>query len=423
MHKKILSVLLIVLAIFAVARVYNLTKITGFGTLTGITVGIQENLNGKLLLVYSPVIQFGNSENITAEFVNTGTIPVTTKIEISVQGYINGSMKPLAHYYDSTVTLQPGMRRSYTTVFIPSSTGLYYIQAKASYENRISEVWGVFSVYTPPPQTITIITAVVGPGAVAAAAPPPSGVVGNPKMNLTYPDSVKVYQGGSTLFNITVNNVGDVTLHNLKVYVSTTDLINFVVSPKIWSLLYTNRSTIFLISLEAPANTTEGSYAFDFEIMSDETKEGQIITVEVMPPPLSIEEDVKQDILNYGFLITKIAEDINTAAAQGFDVHMANNSLNNARTSLEIAKNYFNQKRFDIANVQLVKTKGFLEDAVFQLASTTMYLYKPPAFSPWLIFLIIILIVIVILIIFYWRKDRKKRPKLLKEMIETTTET
>jgi preprotein translocase subunit YajC len=62
-----------------------------------------------------------------------------------------------------------------------------------------------------------------------------------------------------------------------------------------------------------------------------------------------------------------------------------------------------------------------VQDAVLQLASSAMFIYKAPTLSLSLILLMIIIFVIAFALIYlYWKEKKEKRPKLLKELSETT---
>jgi len=377
-----------------------------------INVSIQEKLIGKLLLAFKPYLEIGETQQITTEFINIGTKPVTEKIEIRVSGYVNGTLRPLAYYYDVQVPLNPGMRRSYSTVFLPPNIGLYYIQARAYYDTRVVEVWGVFTVSSPPPEIIPIYPP------AAPEAPPSAPVLGIPDLSLEYPSQAKFYKGEKRLLNITVKNVGTAVLHNLKLYISISSLINVEIHPKQVSVLGLNQSVIFVVSVEVPENVETGIYPIEFEVWNDEgmKKRGEIaIEVVAVAPPE--EEEIHSKILNYQFLIFEIQKEINSAFSEGYDVTLANQTLNYARLSLEKAKDYLRLKRIVEAKKELGLVEKYIESAALQLASTTLYLYKPPAFLWWLILLMIILIVIAFLV-YWYLKRRKKKPKLLQKLEE-----
>jgi len=424
MREKIIASVLVIIALIALARSYNLlpTNLLGFGSLVGFNVSVQGKLDGKLLLSYQPWLQIGSSQNIYAEFVNIGAYSVTARIEERIYSYVNGSLVPLAYYYDSQIFLPEGFRRGFSTVFLPSSTGLYYIQARATYNDKVIETWGAFPVFYPPTTTITIysptVTAISGGAGGGATVSP---LVSTPQVNFSYPEKVQLFKGSSTLINITVKNTGGVALHNLKLYVSTTNSINFVINPKQVSSLTVGDTTVFLIFINTPSNAPEGSYSFDFELNSDEITEGRSILLEVLSSPASLEDELQHSILNSELLISEIEREILSASLKGFNVDMASQSLNAAKTNLENAKKYFELKDFNQTEKELNILNINVQDAVLQLASSAMFIYKAPTLSLSLILLMIIIFVIAFALIYlYWKEKKEKRPKLLKELSETT---
>ncbi|MEM5766172.1 MAG: hypothetical protein QW423_00845 [Candidatus Aenigmatarchaeota archaeon] len=135
--------------------------------------------------------------------------------------------------------------------------------------------------------------------------------------------------------------------------------------------------------------------------------------------PLQEEEEIYQKILNYEFLISEIQREINSAFSHGYDVDLANKSLYMARAGLENIKDYLKLKRTQDAKKELEKVEKYIEDSALQLASSVLYVYKPPAIFWWLILLIIILIASLILVYLYFRRRGEKRPKLLERLEET----
>jgi O-antigen/teichoic acid export membrane protein len=75
-------------------------------------------------------------------------------------------------------------------------------------------------------------------------------------------------------------------------------------------------------------------------------------------------------------------------------------------------------KRIKDAKKELENVENRVQEAALQLASSTLYLYKPPAILWWLILLIILAIALAILAYWYWKR-RKRRPKLLQRVEET----
>jgi len=397
----------VLVLIVLVATLLIFVRITGFLSYSSITISVQEKMSGKILLAYEPTIELGNSQTIHTEFINTGTNTVTAKVEIRVHTYTNGSIKPSAYYYDSPVLLNSGMRRNYKVVFVPPDAGLYYIQARASYDTRVVETWGAFSVYYPtaPPQPPQIIYQPI--------TPPPT--VAPPRLYLECPGRVNITKGTSELISIILRNVGGADIHDLRFYVSTTGLINFTINPKQASFLGVNRSMIVLVSVDVPEDMAEGEYPLTFEVMSSEVKESCEIKLEIVSVPAPPEE-VCNKIPNYRFLIITLEGEIASAFSQGFDISLANRSLSNAKMHLRLAEDYCRLRDFENAKKELENVKKYLEDATLQLASATLFVYRPPAFAvPWVLILIAIIIVLILIYLYYRRKRGLKRPRLLRE--------
>jgi len=400
-----LATILVLIVLIATALLF--VRITGFLSYSSITISVQEKMSGKILLAYEPTIQLGNSQTIQTEFINTGSSTVTAKIEIRVHTYTNGSIKPLAYYYDSPVLLNPGMRRSYKAAFVPPDAGLYYIQARASYDTRVVETWGAFSVYYPPapPQPPQVVYQPI--------TPPPT--VGPPRLSLECPGRVNITKGTSELISTILKNVGGVDIHDLRFYVSTTGLINFTINPKQASLLGVNRSMVVLVSVDVPEDVPEGEYPLTFEVMSNEVKESCEIELEIVSAPAPAEE-VCNKIPNYRFLIITLEGEIASAFSQGFDISLANRSLSNAKMHLSLAEDYCRLRDFENAKKELENVKKYLQDATLQLESATLFVYRPPAFAiPWILILIVIIIVLILVYLYYRKKRGMKRPRLLRE--------
>lgn len=411
MRKIFVTFVLIVIALSVLALNYNFlySKITGLATQPSIDVSIKQKINGKLLLTYQPLLEIGLPQNIYAEFINTGTDPVTARIEEKIYTYANGTLKLLAYYYDVSVPLGPGERRGYSTVLVPPAADLYYIQARGYYSTKIVEVWGAFSVYYPPP-TITIL-----PSPPPAA---PAPIIKTPDMTLSYPDSVKLRQGETKLIEVRAINSGGITLNSLRLDFSATNLMKFNVNPKQVASLDFGEVETFLVSVEVPSTMPEGVYPFDFEVVSDEIKRSGSISMEVSAAAVSEEAEIRETILHDEYLITEMNGKISSAASQGYDVTLANQSLDNARSNLKMAKYYLDLGNFAEAKNKLNEVNKNLEDTVFQLASAKMYVYKVPAYVPFLIPLIIIVIIILAVSIYYYNKKRKERPRLLRALTE-----
>jgi hypothetical protein len=421
MHKESFAVVLITILV-AISITYILNaQMTGFGNLGIMNISVMDKTKGKLLLGYDSFLETGNPQNIYAEFENTGTNPVDVKISVNVYFYNVSRMNLTATYEDSTVPLKPGWRRGYTTVFMPPATGLYYIQAKAVFNNKIVETWAAFVVYyntntstpgngTSQPVNIIEIVNVVTIASV-------SGGGGTAKISVECPEKFNISQGSSGMFDIKVTNTGNRTLTGIGIYVSTSDSIKFDIYPKQIASLPKNSSATFLVSIDIPATTPTGIYAFDFTVDSNEVSSGKSVFIEVTGKSTD-EEYVKQKLLDYQLLISDVESQIVSAKLSGYDVGIANQSLSSAKISYGRAKDYFDSKKFADAKRELDNVKQDLENAMLQLASAQLYVYKTRAIINWWVIIGILVLISGIVIFIFLMRRRKRRPKLLREMGE-----
>ena len=395
----------------------SLSKITGF-ILGQAEVSIKESLLGKITgLDYKYSLNISDIQNITAEFTNIGSLPLTAKIEITVYYYNETRLDPVAYYYDSYVHLFPGMKRSYKVAFTPPYYGNYYIKVRVPYDTKVTELWGSFTVsfFFPPVPPIIIIIPPSAPGEVTYKIIE----AGIPRLTAEYQKNYDLNPGQSILISINANNTGEVSLLNLRFSTSTTSLIETEVNPKTLMILRPNTSSLFLLSVTIPKDTPIGVYPLNFEIICDKTIETGTIYLNVTSVEISIRDEVYQTILNYDYLISELEKKISDAIAEGVDVTTAQRSFERAKLSLQIAKDYFNSGDYESARDRLDEVKKDFEDVVFQLANARLKLYAAPAFSPFIIIIVAILMGLIFLILLRRRRERR-RPKLLREVSEET---
>ena len=400
---------------------YNLGGITGFNAAD---VSIKPKTHGTILLDYDSIVNLTESQNITVEFVNTGTSNYTARIEITMYMYNNttGNLQELANYYDTSVFLYPGSRKSFKTTFLPNRVGTYYIKVRVPYDAKVAEYWGSFFVvwyYYQIPEIIHVVT-YVGGGTI-----PAQKEVGIADLNLDYKDKIDLYPGQKILLNIGVNNTGTINLHNLKFYSSTTEYINFEVNPKeIYELGY-GESNIFLVSLEVSKDIPEGEYDFFFEVLGLEiSRTGDIkLNITSLAKP-SEKDEIYNTILNYEYLITELDHEIYLTSLKELNTSRAEKYLDDARKNLQRARDYFDKEDYENAKDVLDKVKRDLENVVFELAAISFKVYIYPAYSPFLILILLLMIIIGIILFVYLHKKRekKKKPKIIKEFTEEETE-
>lgn len=414
MDRKFYFFLIVILIVIILLQFQKFlqSKITGFFA-NKIQINVSKIVRGKLTLSYFSTINFSQVQDILVEFKNTGSAPVTEKIEVTVYTLSGSKLQPVAYYYDSYVALNPGMRRSFENMFIAPYPGLFYIKAKAYYESKIAETWGAFLVlYYLPPPTITTTTTTAPP-----AITPPPVEVGIPKITLEYPEEVTIKQNHSSMVNILVKNTGNVTINDLKFYISTTNLLDVDVSPKQIFILPPNDSAIFLLSIWVPEDTPVGIYPISFEIMSDKITESGSIRVNVSKF-VSLKDIANKTIKKYEYLISQIEQEVYDAKERGLNVDLALKSLEKAKNDLYIAKEYYKMGEYENSMIKLKDVEDDLKDTVFQLANASIPVtIVVPAYRPLIVLVIAILVAMIFVVILFLKRKRKKKeekPRLLR---------
>ena len=414
-------VCLFLILTFYFSRDFLPKNITGFLAKNQASVNISSVVEAETLLVYNQSLEWGDFQDILVEFKNTGSVPLTEKIEVRIYwNYKTGKLQLMAYYYDTQITLKPGERRTYVVHYLPTALGLFYIKVRIPYDGKVQETWGAFMVtYTPPPPKIEIVY----PTAPVPPAPLKPKEVGPTRMEIEYPSTVEIQQNETKMFDIIVKNTGNRSLNNIKLSISTSKLFGIEINPKQVFKLYPNESAIFLISLTAPPDIPEGFYSMDFEAISDEIREGRTIGIRVLPYKPPAKEDLQALILNYEYLILQVQNQIDAAKLKGFNVTLPQATLDQAKKSLEIAKSYFEEGKYDETKKELDNVRKYIEDAVFQLSVVTAPVVYYPAFAPYYLIIIAIaigIVIFVLLVIIRRRKKKEKRPKLLRGIeIET----
>ena len=376
--------------------------LTGF-TFHPVSVSIEGKMKGEIsAFVFEPVANISQPESIYVEFLNSGTENYSVKIEIYVY-YFDNKLEEKAYYYDSSVNLFPGMRRSFSANYVPNEMGSYYIKARVSYGTKKIESWGVFySTYQD-----------YSPFIPAENQPIIIYVTQTPSLALDYPEYVQVLPGRDVMTNVKVKNIGNATLHEVKLHLSYTNLLDIDLSPKESYYLEPNETLIFLLDIHAQNQISQGVYPVDFELVTREVKDRGTINVNVSEYNESLKDYVKKSIQNYEYLLSELEMEIGQAKAKGQDVSAAQDSLDSARQNLEQAREYYDIGEYELAAGELEDVKEDLKDGMLKLAQAGFTVFVAPAFSP---FWVLIIIAIIATILFFILSRRKKdnKPKLLR---------
>lgn len=406
--RKTLYVASMILFVFLVLSILQ-SEITGFNT---VSVGVKGKMKGEIVsFIYEPVVNISDVQRIFVEFLNTGTENYTVLIEEYIYFYDENKLEQEAYYYDSTVMLHPGYRRQFQTAFVPSENGYYYIKVRVTYGSKKTEVWGSF--YAQYWNYFPYIPAEYQPIIYYIEV--------EPLMTLDYPNSIELYPGRSTLTNIRVKNTGNATLHEVKLHVSSTNLLEIDVNPKESYYLEPNQTLTFLLDVYASNDIQIERYPIDFEVVTREVMESGTIWANISAYNETLKEEVRKTILNYEYLINELDREILETYVKGINVTTARETLELAKEKLNAAKIYYDSEEYDNAKSVLADVKELIKEAAFQLAQASFVVITAPAFSPFWILLIIILIALLLLFILRRRRKKEEKPKLLRTAEEEGT--
>jgi hypothetical protein len=425
MNRKFYFDILLAVAIIVILGLAVPSTITGFAV-NQIYLSIESSMDVEITLFdYDGFINLDipEKQNITVEIRNTGTENYTARIEEFIYFYDDSVLNEVAYYYDSEVQLLPGMRRMFKTTFQATRIGYYYIKLKIAYGSKRAEAWGTFySGYIIPNTTPGGGGGGGGTGTGTGDGWTPAQIyyVPAPSLNLSleYPEEIEVYPGKSIMTSIKAINGGpNATFHEVRLYVSSSNLLDIEVNPKQVYYLDPNTSTVFLLDIKTPADIPIGEYSIDFDLITREVKKTGTIKANVVPYNITLKEEVEKTILNYEYLITELERQLLEEYLKGTNVSSAESFLELAKQNLQEAKNFYDLMEFERAMKKLDVVKQNLKDTVFHLAQSAFALFVP-GFSP--IWILIIAIMIGLLFLFVLSRRKKKKPKLLRAVEEET---
>lgn len=385
------------------------------------------------LSLSNQTIVLGDTENFTVSVSNPGSaVSAPTQVKVTIYTFNGTDLHQEAVYSDSLIDYYPGiLNKKFSAKYVPTAGGIYFVKANMSFADVEVFVWDVFVVYTTSSGggsgsgtgTSNGTSGSSGGGGgsgPSASEPEPTVIVQIPSMDLDYPKAVKVEQGDSTVFAIDVGNSGTAYLHRLRVFVSSTSLLEYDVNPKQVSVLgpaydyLQQHNTTFLISVSAAEDTPPGSYLMDFRVVSDQIDSVGKVTVTVLPGGALSVDDIRQRILSYGVIISDIERQMLAANRRGIDVSQVNGSLRGAISDLDEARALFERGEYGGARDGLDKVKKNLERATLQLATAEFFVYEPVD-VPWLYIAAAALIAAGVGLRKYLQMRAKRRPRLIRD--------
>lgn len=363
--------------------------------------------------------------NITAEFINTGSVPFTKKTMLEIYG---GNFTLVANRTGGTASLAPGARIIENLRYTPLTPGWFWIRAIAYYENKTASSWGTFYVkpyynivgYAPPSPP----TSGGGGGGgeriwtIQLQNPPaPKGETtkeevdyGRKEMSIIYPDKISVTPGESSVAYVIVNNSGTMTLREMIILPRINADILIDIQPKLIQTLYGKHSAVFMITLDVPPDVPEGSYSLDFTVSTDKMKKYGHIEVDV--GNATVDDSLERAISNYQYLIVKLEEETEGLSIVGIDTGKITPYIDDAKNTLTLAKDAYGRKDYETTRDNLKKTRNSLINAVMEIArarSGGVLVVMAPTI--WLLIVLIIIIGIAAFSLYAHRRDAEKSRK------------
>ncbi|MCK5594169.1 MAG: hypothetical protein KAI18_02905, partial [Candidatus Aenigmarchaeota archaeon] len=236
----------------------------------------------------------------------------------------------------------------------------------------------------------------------------------------TYNKEINIVKGWTDISGIRIRNDGWGALTNITLELTGIPTSWFNITPNMYEKIPSGNSTLFLIEYSVPKDAESGVYPFDLIATSNEissSKMGRLIVF------TSIEELIRQDIVNLKIELNKIEEDIYFSQSIGKDVAKIWNVVDQAWSELVLAEENVDEKLFDDAlqNIQVVS--GLVKRAKMLLETSSKIEDLGDEESIWITALKALVVMGAIALISVWwirKKDKFKLKKSLKKFKKKT---
>ncbi|MBD3155043.1 MAG: hypothetical protein GF368_00120 [Candidatus Aenigmarchaeota archaeon] len=432
-HKELNYVFLLVISVLFLAFLLNEAKkeVTGF---IPASISVESNTKIRVTAFDYPIYpDFGEFVNVTIEVQNSGSNGYDEQIEVFIK---NSTMDQLSYYYDAVTRLEPGERKSFKLVYLPPDYGVYYIQLRVSYaETRRLETWGAFVVYEEPVSNgTTPATTIEGEQEEIESAygdyyiAQKDYISGRPapskkphlkhRLRIDLPTMIDITKGETSVTYVNVKNVGNSTIHGLKITKYTQGNIEADIFPTFLPTLAPNTSSIFMLSVKAPFEIEPDVYPLDLVFSSDEVDIGKKLLLNVTD--LNLKDLVYQTILNYKFILAEFENQMEDASEDGIDISELELVLEPIKYDLNITEEHYNSGEYHLAYQKLQIIHEDIQDMLLRFAIIRIPIKVFLKKSYIIIFLGLLVLILIIVLLYLYRKSKKelKRPKLLKELSE-----
>ena len=442
-NRLLLSFICIIISLFGFFLFTQIpVSITGNTLLSEINVSINPFDSGRISLFNYPyeITQY-SSMMINTEFLNIGSTTYTKSVLLEI-GQYDANMTMLANRTGFTTSIQPGERSTDILRYTP----LHWLHLTVSYSDKTIDMWGTF--YVKPYYSITVPSIGtgddsgdgtgddVGTGGTGGSGGTGGtggieiidwGSIGYPSydssesdsgrilVTLHHPDKVYVMSGESSVVYVLVNNTGTMTLRRMMLLPRITGNIKIDAQSKNVQVLKGGQSAIFLIALDVPDDIDNRTYPLDFELFFD--KGNRTGHVDVIVGNLPVDESLLNTILNYRYILTRLNGEMDALFLDGINITIVKKHISDAESALIIAKDYYDDNDYKSTRIYLEKTKGYIIDAVIELArlrNDKTLIVLAPTF--WIFILLIIMMIIAISVIYIHKRKLKEESKKQKSV-------
>jgi hypothetical protein len=291
---------------------------------------------------------------------------------------------------------------------IPSSAsaGIYYFKVNLNVGDYSSTVYDTFEVTIPS-------TPISGPS--AGPSIPVKKPEEKPNIEVKYLSTHIVIPSIPKEYDIEIKNSGNLTIHNLTLYLQGLELSWFSIFPSKVDL-DVNKTIVFKINYTVPASAEIKKYPISILIKSDELEKSIRITISVIEILEKSEFEKKREALEKE--IQEIEEELRRLEERRIPTDALQKLLYNAKERLELAK-----KEMEIGN--LIKASEFLQESriLIDAINETITSIKP--FETRNILIIVLIFIVAVVLIFgskylrkHPRKKIKKRRKRIKQFLQ-----
>jgi hypothetical protein len=297
------------------------------------------------------------------------------------------------------------------SLLVPSyvSAGIYYFKVNMYVDAYSSVVYDTFEVQSP----VTTTASAVGGGRGGGGSPFNFSKKVNvtiPNLEILYDRELIVFPGILKFYEIKIKNSGNLTLHNLKLYIQGIELSWFSIEPDSMNLKE-NEMEIFKINYYLPDSAEIKKYPITILVKSDEIEKEIYLTLNVIKVLDTTEISNKLNILEKQ--INELEKEINRLRDKGLPVDYLYTLLYDAKNSLELAR-----KNIELGNPkeasELIKHTEIIInsiiDAISEIAPTQIKI-------TWLITLAALITILVIIFYFkfiLYRKTKHRKRKYKK---------